>query len=108
MATLTAMPTGFRVDLRPGPVTSITEPVRASFAEHIRAGATIIVEHIERHKLIYQVGALTLTVLLGAGGVDAVFAAAGDVGIDAGAERLYSKLIGIGRWVIIKGAFDTI
>lgn len=122
MATLSVLPTGYRMDFRV-PMIAATEAAvpRRSLADRIRAGATVIVEHVERHKLIYRIGAITLTVLLGAGGLESVFAdpgvtssisstaAIGGSGLDVGAHRIYTKLVGIGKWIIIiKGAFDTI
>ncbi|ACT00241.1 hypothetical protein [Paenibacillus sp. JDR-2] len=75
------------------------------FLEKVKAGARIIVEHIDRHKVIYRIGAMTLVLLIG---LD-VTAFAADASIDANAGKLYHKLIGIGKWVVlIKGAFDTI
>lgn len=111
MATLTMRPTGYRIDLRPAAAVALPEPTRRMLIERLQTGATIVVEHIERHKLIYRIGAITIMVLLGAGGLDQVFAAsdASGLGLDVGAQKLYHKLISIGKWVIIiKGAFDTI
>lgn len=71
----------------------------------------LIVEHIDRHKIVYRIGAITITLLLGMGVGEALAAATttSTTGIDVGAERLYMKLVRIGKWVIIiKGAFDTI
>jgi hypothetical protein len=74
--------------------------------EKVRSGVKIIVDHVERHKVVYRIGALTLIVLLG--GVDMVSAAAEGT-IDENAGKLYYKLIGIGKWIIlIKGGFDTL
>jgi hypothetical protein len=123
LATLSVMPSGYRVDLRPAPLALLPEPARQAIVDRLRAGATIIIRHIERHKLIYRIGAITLTVLLGAGGLEHVFAdpgiassissgsgiTLGGSGLDVGAHRLYARLVGIGKWIIIiKGAFDTI
>ncbi|ASS64698.1 hypothetical protein [Paenibacillus sp. RUD330] len=111
MATLAMRPTGYRIDLRPAAAVALPEPTRHMLMERLQAGAKIVVEHVERHKLIYRVGAVTIMVLLGAGGLDQVFAAsdASGLGLDVGAQKLYHKLISIGKWVIIiKGAFDTI
>ncbi|WP_274362773.1 hypothetical protein [Paenibacillus thermotolerans] len=66
----------------------------------------VIVEHLDRHKVVYRVAGLTLTVFLT--GADLSFAADGG-GIDASAEKIYRKLLSIGKWVIVfKGGFDTI
>lgn len=74
--------------------------------EKVRSGVKVIIEHVERHKVVYRIGALTLIVLLG--GIDAVSAAA-EGSIDDNAGKLYYKLIGIGKWIIlIKGGFDTL
>lgn len=115
MATLTALPTGYRVSLRQDHVVGLNQMVpeetRLALVERLQAGAAMVVEHIDRHKLLYRVGAITFMVMLGAGGLDQVFAAsdASGLGLDAGAQKLYHKLISIGKWVIIiKGAFDTI
>jgi len=87
-------------------------PAARSLLDHIKAGAKIVVEHINRHKVIYRIGAITLVVLL-AGGLDTIaHAAAVDpstTSIDEGARKIYTKLVNVGKWVIIiKGAFDTI
>jgi hypothetical protein len=101
---ITAIPTGFNVNLRQLPKSYQQEPRRSKW------GA--IVEHVSRHKVIYRIGALTLTMLF-AGGLDVLaepLNVVGDsTGIDAGAEKIYTKLVRIGKWIIIiKGAFDTI
>ncbi|MFD2703802.1 hypothetical protein ACFSVM_25565 [Paenibacillus shunpengii] len=68
-----------------------------------------ILEHIDRHKAIYRIGVITLTILLGLGSAEVMAAAVEASTLDVGAERLYMKLVRIGKWVIIiKGAFDTI
>lgn len=110
MATLTMRPTGYRIDLRPAAAAALPERTRRLLIERLQAGATIVVEHVERHKLIYRVGAITIMVLLGAGGLEHAFASVGDgSGLDVGAQRFYHKLVSIGKWVIIiKAAFDCI
>ncbi|GKU79833.1 hypothetical protein [Paenibacillus sp. L3-i20] len=76
-----------------------------SLLERIKAGAKIIIEHIDCNKTVYRIGAITLAIMLG--GIDIVSAASG--GIDAGAQMIYTKLVNVGKWVIIiKGGFDTI
>lgn len=96
----------FTVDLRP--VLPQPLPERSKWAA--------IVEHVSKHKTIYRIGALTLTMIF-AGGleafaapyVDGISAVGDSQGIDAGASRIYTKLVSVGKWVIIiKGAFDTI
>ncbi|CAM3526917.1 hypothetical protein PALU110988_27435 [Paenibacillus lupini] len=73
--------------------------------EKVRSGVEIIVEHVERHKVVYRIGAMTLVMLIG---LD-VTAFAADSSIDENAGKLYHKLIGIGKWIVLmKGAFDTI
>jgi hypothetical protein len=73
--------------------------------EKVRSGAKIVVEHIERHKVIYRIGAMTLVMMIGFD----VTAFAAESSIDANAGKLYHKLIGIGKWIVLmKGAFDTI
>lgn len=70
---------------------------------------TFILRHIDRHKVVYRIGTVTLTLLLGFGVGEAMAAGATSTGIDAGGELLYMKLVRIGKWVIlIKGAFDAI
>ncbi|MGM0882576.1 MAG: hypothetical protein ACQEXQ_16235 [Bacillota bacterium] len=81
--------------------------------ERLKAGAKVVVEHIERNKVAYRIGATTLIVLF-AGGLDIIAHAAAAVdpstaSIDEGARKIYRKLISVGKWVIIiKGGFDTI
>lgn len=112
MSTLSARPYGFNVDLRNPAIPAVLTPVNSRLMNGIR----VIVEHVSRHRVIYRIGALTLTMLL-AGGLEAIAApyvdgvsAVGDAtGIDAGANKLYDRLLFIGKWIIIvKGAFDTI
>lgn len=85
----------------------------SSFVERIKAGAKIVVEHIERNKIAYRIGATTLIVMF-AGGLNIVAHAAAAVdpstaSIDEGARMIYKKLISVGKWVIIiKGGFDAI
>lgn len=102
---ITAIPTGLNVNLR-----QLPESYQQVKPERGKWGA--IVEHISRHKVIYRIGAITLTMLF-ASGLEA-FAeplnVVGDsTGIDSAAEKIYTKLVRIGKWIIIiKGAFDTI
>lgn len=108
MSTLSARPYGFNVNLRNPAIPAVLSPVNSRFR--------VIVEHISRHKVIYRIGALTLTMLFASGleafaapYVDGVSAVGDTTGIDAGANKLYDRLLFIGKWIIIvKGAFDTI
>jgi hypothetical protein len=115
---MTAISTGYRVDFRAQSGLALQMDIcQQSLFDKIKTGIEVVVKHIDRHKRIYQIGALTLTVLLGAG-VETAFAGdpsvaittvGGGSGIDVGAHRLYARLVSIGKWVIIiKGAFDTI
>jgi hypothetical protein len=62
-----------------------------------------ILDHLNKHKIAYQVVGFTLIILTSS---STVFAA---TGIDAGGKAIYSKLVNIGKWVIIfKGGWDTI
>lgn len=104
---ITAQPYGYRVDLRAHIAT-----MSCTSTSRLRNGINVVIEHVSRHKVIYRIGALTLTMLF-AGGLDVLaepLNVVGDAtGIDAGAEKIYKKLVRIGKWIIIiKGAFDTI
>jgi hypothetical protein len=60
--------------------------------------------HINKYGSFYRIGAVTVIVLLSG---SHAFATVG--GIEIGAEKLYEKLLSIGKWIIIfKGGFDTI
>jgi hypothetical protein len=89
------------------------ETIRLTLIDRLKSGAKIIIEHIDRNKIAYRIGAATLVVLF-AGGFDMIAHAAAAVdpstaGIDEGARKIYKKLISVGKWVIIiKGGFDTI
>jgi hypothetical protein len=109
MSTLTLQPRGYTVSFRD--TAPIIVPTRSKW--------TAVVEHVNRHKTIYRIGALTITLFLA--GEIAAFAnpvigeavsgsPVGDgTGVDAGARKLYDRLLQIGRWIItIKGAFDTV
>jgi len=90
----------------------ITISEAMTFFDRFKVGAKIVVEHINRHKVIYRIGAITLVVLL-VGGLDTIAHAAAldpsTTSIDEGARKIYTKLVNVGKWVIIiKGAFDTI
>lgn len=110
---ITAIPTGFNVKLAANYRQSnpnLAANYRQIKPDHGIWGA--IIEHVSRHKVIYRIGALTLTMLF-AGGLDVLaepLNVVGDsTGIDSAAEKIYTKLVRIGKWIIIiKGAFDTI
>lgn len=59
--------------------------------------------HLNKYGSFYRIAGVTVIILLS--GSHAL--AAG--GIEVGAEKLYGKLLSVGKWVIIfKGGFDTI
>nr|WP_156736406.1 hypothetical protein [Mycobacterium sp. E3298] len=87
--------------------------------------------HLKKHKIKYNMIGTTIIVVASAfliGAVDIASAAqtndaievfnqipdsvqtsSSSVGIDAGGRRIYSKLVNIGKWIIIvKGGFDTL
>lgn len=65
-----------------------------------------LVTHFEKHKIAYRIIGTTI-IIFASGILDQNVLAA--TGIDAGGNRIYSKLVNIGKWVIIfKGGFDTI
>lgn len=62
------------------------------------------ISHLDRHKIKYRIVGTAIILFLGV--ADVSFAS---TGIDVGAKRLYTQLIGVGKWVIIiKGGMDTI
>ncbi len=62
--------------------------------------------HLDKYGMVYKVVGTTIIIFIVGGTFDCAFASSG---IEAGAEKLYTKLLSIGKWVIIfKGAFDTI
>lgn len=65
-----------------------------------------ILAHLKKHKITYRIIGTTI-IIFASGIIDpSVYAA---TGIDAGGNRIYSKLVNLGKWVIIfKGGFDTI
>lgn len=61
-----------------------------------------LLDHLKRHKIKYQVIGTTVILF---GVADTAFAS---TGIDEGAKRIYSKVINVGKWIIIiKAAIDT-
>lgn len=65
----------------------------------------IIIDHIERNKVIYRIAGLT-TLLIFTADISHIFAS----GIDDKASALYhDKLLGFGKWaIIIRGGWTTI
>lgn len=64
----------------------------------------VFLAHLERHKIKYRIIGTAIILFLGVSGI-----AFADTGIDKGAKKLYTQLIGVGKWVIIiKGGIDTI
>ncbi|WHY01889.1 hypothetical protein [Neobacillus sp. DY30] len=81
-------------------VGSISEFLRKQEAEPFSAK---VERHFKKYGMVYKVAGITI-ILLASGG-----SALASSGIEAGAEQLYSKLLSIGKWVIIfKGGFDII
>ena len=81
------------------------------FAHDYSIDTTIdkIVAHLKKHKIKYQIVGITL-VIFATGIFDtSAFASTGGTGLDIGGRRIYKKLVGLGKWVIIfKGAWETI
>jgi hypothetical protein len=70
------------------------------------AFSTKIKHHLDKYGIVYKVVGTTVIILVAGGGFDYAFASSG---IEAGAEKLYAKLLSVGKWIIIfKGGFDTI
>ncbi|NOU98414.1 hypothetical protein [Paenibacillus planticolens] len=81
---------------------SIPDFVRNGWREETPINAFLA--HLDRNKIKYRV--IGTAIILFLGFADAAFAS---TGIDVGAKRLYVRLIGVGKWVIIvKGGIDTI
>lgn len=67
--------------------------------------------HFDKYGIVYKIVGTTIVILTAGGGFDYAFAEAIPVSgsIDYEAKKLYSELVGIGKWVIIfKGGVDTI
>ena len=63
--------------------------------------------HFKKYGFVYKVVGSTAMIIVAGGGLDYAFAAG--TGIEAGAQQLYTKLLSLGKWVIIfKGGFDII
>jgi hypothetical protein len=59
--------------------------------------------HLKKYGFVYRAAGITI-ILMASGGT--VLASSG---IEVGAEKLYAKLLSVGKWVIIfKGGFDII
>jgi hypothetical protein len=68
--------------------------------------SSIVKRHLDKYGIVYKVVGATVIILVAGGGFDSAFASSG---IEAGAEKLYAKLLSVGKWIIIfKGGFDTI
>lgn len=64
----------------------------------------LFIAHLERNKIKYRIVGTTIIVFLGMS--EAAFASSG---IDIAGKKLYDKLIGVAKWVIIfKGGMDII
>jgi hypothetical protein len=62
--------------------------------------------HLTKYGMAYKIAGATAVILVAGGGFDYAFAS---TGIEAGAQQLYSKLLSLGKWIIIfKGGFDII
>jgi hypothetical protein len=62
--------------------------------------------HWEKYGFAYKVVGTTVIILVAGASFDYAFASSG---IEDGAQRLYDKLLSVGKWVIIfKGGFDII
>lgn len=65
-----------------------------------------VARHFEKYGMVYKIAGGTIVILMAGGGFDYAFAASG---IEIGAEKLYAKLMNVGKWIIIfKGGFDTV
>jgi hypothetical protein len=63
--------------------------------------------HFKKYGFVYKVVGATAMIIVAGGGLDYAFAAG--PGIEVGAKQLYSKLLSLGKWIIIfKGGFDII
>lgn len=65
-----------------------------------------IKSHWEKYGFLYKVVGTTVIILVAGGSFDYVFAASA---LDAGANKVYYKLVEVGKWIIIfKGGIETI
>lgn len=66
-----------------------------------------IISHLKRNKIAYRV--VGLAIIISATGILDSSVLASGTGIDVGGAKIYSKLVSIGKWIIIfKGGWDTI
>lgn len=62
--------------------------------------------HLDKYGMVYKIVGTTIIIFVAGGGFDYAFASSG---IEEGAQKLYTKLLSVGKWIIIfKGGFDTI
>lgn len=81
---------------------SIPDFIRYGWQEESKVD--VFFAHLKRHKIKYRIIGTAIILFLGVSSV-----AFASTGIDAGAEKIYRKLINIGKWVIIcKGGIETI
>jgi hypothetical protein len=65
-----------------------------------------IKRHLDKYGIVYKIVGTTVVLFISGGALETAFASGG---IEAGAEKLYTKLLSVGKWVLIfKGGFDTI
>lgn len=63
--------------------------------------------HFRKYSFIYKVVGSTIIILMSGAAFDYAFAAGS--GIEVGAEKLYTKLLSVGRWIIIfKGGIEIL
>lgn len=61
--------------------------------------------HFKKHKIAYRIVGTTIFIFV----MSADIAFAASTGIDAGGRKIYTKLLGLAKWVIIiKGGWDII
>lgn len=81
---------------------NISDFVRNGWQEETTIQKFIV--HLERNKIKYRV--IGMAIILFVGFESSAFAS---TGIDAGAKKLYTRIIGVGKWIIIiKGGMDVI
>lgn len=79
---------------------------RKTEAKPEEAWSAKVARHFEKYGMVYKIAGSTVVILMAGGGFDYAFAAST---IDTGAEKLYGKLMNIGKWIIIfKGGFDIV
>ena len=66
-----------------------------------------LIKHLNKYKIVYRI--IGTTIIIFSSGIIDPSAFAAPTGIDVGGARIYEKLVGLGKWVIIfKGGWDTI